>query len=280
MSETSATDNELQTAGFLLRHTREQKGVKLEEAAMVTRIAKGYLKALEEDSYDRLPNEAYAKGFLRVYAQFLGLRDEEVMDAYRRNVCPELPIDVREESSQVDDSSVGRSGTNRRWILAAVPVSAILLALLALYCLKAGENAPKGESPIAPKMKAGSETASMRPVQSGAQAQSPATADVVEKEEAPFQAPVTQSKGVILRLKAIEDGSLDVTIDGMISQHYDLKTGDLIEWKGERGFAIDLENAGGVEAEFNGKTLAPFGEKGMPAHVELRAEGEGRKTTP
>jgi len=66
----------------------------------------------------------------------------------------------------------------------------------------------------------------------------------------------------------------------MITQHYDLKAGDLIEWKGEKGFAIDLENAGGVEAELNGKMLAPFGKKGVPAHVELGAEGEGQKTLP
>jgi hypothetical protein len=64
-----------------------------------------------------------------------------------------------------------------------------------------------------------------------------------------------------------------MTIDGTISQQYDLKSGDLIEWKGEQVFTLDLGNAGGVEAEFNGKSLPPFGEVGRPAHVVLKAEG-------
>jgi len=280
MSETSIPDTDPQTAGSLLRHAREQKGVKLEEAAKVTRIAKGYLKALEEDCYDRLPNEAYARGFLRVYAQFLGLRDDEVMGAYRRSVCSEIPDVVRDETLPVDDLTTGSSTTVRRRILLAVPVTVVFLALLFIFYVNQEKNASNGETPITPKRIADSAAGPTQPVPTGAAEDKPAITDVEQNEDVPFKAPVSQGKGVILRLKALEDGSLDVTIDSMISQHYDLKAGDLIEWKGEKGFSIDLENAGGVEAELNGKMLAPFGAKGVAAHVELRAEGEGQKTLP
>jgi hypothetical protein len=74
-------------------------------------------------------------------------------------------------------------------------------------------------------------------------------------------------------LKVNQDCWLHITIDETVSQQYELKAGDLIEWKGERVFALDMGNAGGVEAELNGKPLKPFGAQGKTAHVVLKGEG-------
>ncbi len=78
--------------------------------------------------------------------------------------------------------------------------------------------------------------------------------------------------GIILRLKVNQDCWLNITIDNTVSQQYDLKAGDLIEWKGEKVFTLDIGNAGGIEGEFNGKPLKPFGEPGKTAHVMLKAQ--------
>jgi hypothetical protein len=80
------------------------------------------------------------------------------------------------------------------------------------------------------------------------------------------------SKGVILKIKVIEDGWLDITIDDTITQHYELKSGDLIEWKGENVITLDVSNAGGIEAELNGTQLKPFGGSGEPAHISLKSK--------
>jgi hypothetical protein len=79
--------------------------------------------------------------------------------------------------------------------------------------------------------------------------------------------------GIVLRLKVNQDSWLQMTIDGNLSQQYDLKVGDLIEWKGERSFALELGNGGGVEAELNGAPLKPFGEPGKPVRVVVRPGG-------
>jgi hypothetical protein len=88
------------------------------------------------------------------------------------------------------------------------------------------------------------------------------------------------AQGIILTMKALEDGSLDITIDDTISQHYDMKAGDLIEWKADTVFTLNLENAGGVDAELNGKPLKPFGAKGVSVRVVLSAGYDGVKTEP
>jgi hypothetical protein len=62
----------------------------------------------------------------------------------------------------------------------------------------------------------------------------------------------------------------------MISQQYDLKAGDLIEWKADKVITLEVGNAGGIEAEFNGKPLKPFGQPGKSAHVVLKADGSSQ----
>jgi len=75
----------------------------------------------------------------------------------------------------------------------------------------------------------------------------------------------------VLRLKFNQDSWLSITIDDSISQRYDLKAGDIIEWKGKRSFVVDLGDGAAAEGDFNGRPLK-LGEPGKPAHVELKNE--------
>ena len=83
------------SAGQMLRKIRTDKGVTLDEVARTTRITKTYLLALEEDAYEKLPSEAYAGGFLRIYSNFLGLPCDEILSLYLSGssvVILELPV--------------------------------------------------------------------------------------------------------------------------------------------------------------------------------------------
>ncbi len=79
MPETESAEKAVATVGSYLREVRESKGIGLEEAAKVTRIGRNYLAAIEDGAFDKLPSSAYVKGFLRVYAGFLGLSGDEVI---------------------------------------------------------------------------------------------------------------------------------------------------------------------------------------------------------
>jgi cytoskeletal protein RodZ len=70
--------------GERLRKARESQGLSLAQAAMETCILQQWLIALEEGAYDRFSNDVVAKGFIRNYAQFLGLPVQEMLDLYRR----------------------------------------------------------------------------------------------------------------------------------------------------------------------------------------------------
>ena len=74
-------------------------------------------------------------------------------------------------------------------------------------------------------------------------------------------------------MKATQNNTLSVIIDGAAPQNHDLAVGDIIEWKAEKTISFDISNAGGVEAELNGKPLKPFGPAGKPVSVILDADG-------
>ena len=64
--------------GQLLRETRQEKGIALEDVEEHTRIRAKFLEALEEGHYDKLPTPGHVYGFLRNYALYLGLDVSEV----------------------------------------------------------------------------------------------------------------------------------------------------------------------------------------------------------
>jgi cytoskeletal protein RodZ len=68
--------------GYSLRSARERQGIGLPEAELATKIRAKYIRALEEEDFDALPADTYARGFLRTYADYLGLDGEIYVDEY------------------------------------------------------------------------------------------------------------------------------------------------------------------------------------------------------
>ncbi|MDP6792795.1 MAG: DUF4115 domain-containing protein, partial [Anaerolineales bacterium] len=65
--------------GEQLRHARETRGLSLSDLEQTTRIRVKYLRALEQGDLDALPNAVQVRGFLRNYAQHVGLNPESVL---------------------------------------------------------------------------------------------------------------------------------------------------------------------------------------------------------
>ena len=70
--------------GQTLREARAARGIELGEVERVTKIRVKYLRAMEEDRWEVLPGDAYARGFLSTYASFLGLDGRALVDEYKR----------------------------------------------------------------------------------------------------------------------------------------------------------------------------------------------------
>jgi cytoskeleton protein RodZ len=84
--------------GSSLREARVRQGLEFAEIETGTKIRGKYLHALEDEHFDVLPGETYIKGFLRTYAEYLGLDGQLYVDEFNsRYVAPEeiQPIRAR-----------------------------------------------------------------------------------------------------------------------------------------------------------------------------------------
>jgi len=68
--------------GTSLREARLRKGLELPQIESATKIRGKYLLALEEEQFAQLPAQTYVKGFLRTYADYLGLDGQLYVDEF------------------------------------------------------------------------------------------------------------------------------------------------------------------------------------------------------
>lgn len=73
--------------GESLREARTRGGFSAADVHKAIRIRERYLTALEEERWDMLPGEAYTKGFLRTYAEHLGLNSQLYVDEYNARIA-------------------------------------------------------------------------------------------------------------------------------------------------------------------------------------------------
>ncbi|MEQ6888492.1 RodZ domain-containing protein [Halomonas sp. CS7] len=77
------TTPRLASPGELLRRERESQGLDRDEVADALNLRPAVIQGLENDSYEEVPVPAYRRGYLRSYAQLLGIDDRAVLDAYK-----------------------------------------------------------------------------------------------------------------------------------------------------------------------------------------------------
>jgi DnaJ-class molecular chaperone len=73
-------------SGGDLKKIREELGVSLEEIAEMVKVRMAYLRAIEEDQFEKTPSRIFLKGFLRAYAQYIGLDADVVASRYLKRI--------------------------------------------------------------------------------------------------------------------------------------------------------------------------------------------------
>jgi cytoskeleton protein RodZ len=92
--------------GDRLRREREMRGVTLDEISESTKISRRALQALEEEEFNLLPGGIFNKGFVRSYARYLGIDEEQAVSDYveasHEQAPPEdqFPLEINEENTQ------------------------------------------------------------------------------------------------------------------------------------------------------------------------------------
>jgi cytoskeleton protein RodZ len=80
-------DAPLETVGQDLRNLRQKRGEELADIAKELKIRRDYLEAIEDSRFDALPGRTYAIGFVRTYAEYLGLDGAECVDRLKTEIA-------------------------------------------------------------------------------------------------------------------------------------------------------------------------------------------------
>ena len=239
--------------GNSLHEARARQGISLPAAESATKIRSKYLKALEEEQFDSLPAQTYVMGFLRTYAEFLGLEGQLYVDEYNsRFVIGEADgRQLRPRRSSAKPQSRTR-GFESNVVLVTLAAIALVAALVIVAWKSGGGGTHLG----------GADGGTPTP---------PAARQTQKKA-----APTTARLVLVARLG---NSLLEVHVDssaGRLLYQGTLLRGKSVELVGKRLW-IDATNVQNLQARLNGEPLALGRRRG---HVTLTVVPNGVQLQP
>ena len=130
--------------GNSLREARLRRGTDFAQAELHTKIRGKYLRALEDEQFELLPAQTYVKGFLRTYAEYLGLDGQLYVDEFNSRF-----VSGEEHEPRVRRSAARPAHHNRRSETAIVLVALGLIAVLTIVVISAFKGGSDKASPPA-----------------------------------------------------------------------------------------------------------------------------------
>jgi cytoskeleton protein RodZ len=268
--------------GERLQREREMRGITLEEIADSTKIGTRSLRALEQEDFDKLPGGIFNKGFVRAYARYLGIDEEQaVADFLAAAGEPEQPLPSPAPRERLPASSGGWSWAA---VLALVALAAggyaawkLNLGPFAKPAVQQSSPPPVQSTPVAavPLQASPSEAggaagaAGTKPAEDLSTSASPAAADSSEKPASG----TTPGEGFVVLVRAKQDSWLSISADGRVVMEGMLATAETREVRATRNITLKLGNAAGVEVSYNSTVMPPLGRANEVKTVVFTPQG-------
>lgn len=262
--------------GDKLKREREMRGVTLNEISESTKIARRHLEALESEDFASLPGGVFNKGFVRAYARFIGIDEDQAVADYsavNEEAPPpedQFPLEVHEKPNR----ELNPRNSQLPMIAAAV---ALVLVVAGSFMWRSKHQHRGGVLPaVAAATSDSNDHAQVSPESEQA---SPEEAreksrlvhirDKVargepqkEPEPAASAAPekrLTPQNSFFVIIKAKEDAWISVMADGRRVSHGILKADKERLFRAAKQIVVKTGNAGGIDVYFNGKPLGAIG---------------------
>lgn len=121
----------MDSIGDFFRQVRETKGLTVDEVASKTRIRADFVRAIEEGNYARLPDQVFARGFVRSYARSLGLDEEDALQRFVQSAGSYYDRqNERERLKQKQEEEDRRRRASRKAVGVAIAVAVASLVVL------------------------------------------------------------------------------------------------------------------------------------------------------
>lgn len=214
--------------GPALEKARRIRGLSLDEASRDTRLRVDQLTALECEDFAVLPGDAFVRGALRTYAQYLGVSPDKVLSAYARHADEPAAPPPPEGLGRIERAiAATRIRDNQRFLLLG---AALLVLLLLLFGLVARDRG------------------------------APAPAAIATTAAPTAVAPATTIDAVLVAQRAVE---ITVAVDGA-AETRDMEEGETLSFSADEELVVSVADGGAVRITVAGRDLGAPGELGEP----------------
>jgi cytoskeletal protein RodZ len=285
--------------GAFLQQVREDQGLSLEQITATTYVPLRMLRAIELGQIEVLPEAVFIQGFIRRYAEAVGLDGIAVAKQFPLSPDPKPPEPSQSSTATADaegsmpaasveaessvenprparvtrDSSLiarrmarrSQSGSPLLWLLGSGAAVVILVGIGIAFTLNTNSSEPE------------SETATPTPESPESEAVITPEADPTDTLPAvpvPSDPPDESAPddGIRVTLNVRESSWVSVTVDGDVEYEGIATPGTEQEWQADQEVTVVAGNAGGVMLSYNGSDAQPMGESGEVQEVTYTTE--------
>jgi cytoskeleton protein RodZ len=266
--------------GERMRRERDKRGITLDSISQTTKIGTHILEALEKEEFDKLPGGIFNKGFVRSYACFLGMNEEEVLEEFIEVAGdPEQPLP---DPPAPRCPEIPQAKERRPWGgIAIVVVCAVAflfggrkVARMARRAAGATWSNASSSSSQGNEQSSGVPATDQPEYVATAMLQ-PASQTTTTSAPAPVPAAApTRSEKFLVLVRAHKPTWVSITADGKPFLEGVLKRKKKIHAYSQ--VVLKTNNAGALAVSQNGKPLPPLGDRDQQITVTFTPDGVTR----
>jgi cytoskeleton protein RodZ len=295
MTAKQRTDNQEQNEnkGALLKEARIKQGLSLEAVHEATKIPMDALKAIEEGYTVGTLTPFYVKGFLKMYANYLGIDASSVVEIKKRKdiIQNKVNIEPDVDFEQWFESKFSKE-QKQKIVVGIVVVLAFFLAVMIIGKIVKGiKSKPAGDKAVKVEEKSDEKKAPVKPAEVKPQTSKagknnkaltkPALPKAEIKVKTPPPVPKTETKPavasvekisapavtkkVMMTVRAKKDTWMTVKTDETTVFRSTLYTGSVETWMADKKIELSGKNIDQLEFEVNGKPVPTLGRKNRGA---------------
>ena len=277
-----------ESVATILLRSREAKGLTVDDVDSVTHISPGWVSVMERGDWSQYPSMVYARGHVKVYAEFLGLDVPSIIAQFQRDwaatVSPE-PVEPNGKPTSIRPITQSGGDTRLYWVGAGI-VAVLILGGLAVKHEKhktetrvpaSSISVPSPPSSAASSSGGGSESApapslspsSPPPVTSGknvtlAPPSPPPAMTGNPASSSPTEVNPSTSNRLTLRMVGLKSVWVVVSVDDGTVRHFRLNPGDERTLVGKNFMTFSTQSGDGLALFLNGKRLGLAGPTSAP----------------
>jgi len=243
----------MDSIGEQLSKSRQAQGLSIADVAARLRIRSKFVEALEEQNWSAVGEFVYVRGFLKNYAELLGLDPQPFLVHLRNSYQPDALVHntnaTTSQSYHLQRTAPAHSAAWFPWVMGSLTaIAGVLVVLVAIGVF--GLLSPANRHNVV----------NQPPVQNAALATPGASKP---DENGALSSNEFNAQGVNLRLQLTQRSWLSVIVDGKRVVYETLPAGTIREFHGAHEITLRAGNAGGVMANIDGKDLGKLGAAGQ-----------------